>query len=127
MQIFLTIEQIENAITSCRTVTPYLPEIEEVPAKLKALTVELEQLKAQIARTQQVLVCERSTFIAERRRLANEDDLSRTMSKLDQQDYEATLEKRRSELLGIQNEIASGHKKLAEIVREHRRLVRMAR
>jgi hypothetical protein len=127
MEIFPSTEQTENALSSLRIMVPYLPELEAMPAQVSQLRVELEQLAAQIARVQQNLICERTAFIAERRRANTEEELSASISKMEKQDYEAALEKRRAELVGIQNETFAAATKFEGIVKELRSLQRQAR
>jgi chromosome segregation ATPase len=117
-------DYFDNALSSARTVSLIVDQIEAAPAQVQRQQQELARLNSQINSARQSLISERAAFDAERHRVTDADDLDQTRLELEQRDVATQLEEKRGELIRVQNQIAAEGRKLEGIVKELRRLER---
>jgi chromosome segregation ATPase len=114
----------DNVLSAARAVQLIAPDIETAPSQAKRFQKELASLETQITTARQSLAKEKSEFDTWRRQAVDEGAEDQTQRDLEQRDHEKEVATLRATAISLQNRAQAEGLKLAEIVKECRRLER---
>jgi chromosome segregation ATPase len=117
-------DYVDNVLSAARAVSLIVPDMEAAPAQAKRLQKELASLETQITTARQSLAKEKSEFDTWRRQAVDEGAEDQTQRDLEQRDHEKEVATLRATAISLQNRAQAEGLKLAEIVKECRRLER---
>jgi chromosome segregation ATPase len=121
----LMAKDLDHAVACARAVLPLADDITSAKSKLDALQSELTRTEAEVHRLREVFASEKSAWLEEWKKLREEGDLASGGRRLAEEELLAKLEEAKSELLRLQNAIASTSKRVEKIGAAFRKLDRM--